>query len=109
LAADAWRVENGQNTGNSATDIRASLESPAQNVNTAISDVRWFIEDGQAVTYYVLYTSPTGSASGPQQPQYVGVRFRIQAGLIKEIESISSPPDPPGTVPQPRPPWLSIG
>jgi hypothetical protein len=108
LAADAWRVENGQSTGNSATDIAASLESPSQNVNTAISDVRWFIEDDQVVAYYVLSTNPNGSASGPQQPRYIGVRFRIQAGLIKEIESISTPPDPPGTVPQERPPWLSI-
>jgi hypothetical protein len=27
---------------------------------------------------------------------------------VVSLESISSPPDPPGTLPQARPPWLSV-
>jgi hypothetical protein len=107
LAPDAWRLENGRNTGDDGESIRAAVESPVMDVIVAITDVRWFVEDDHAVAYYVLYAEP-GPLVGTHVPEplltpaYIAERFRIQDGLIKEIEAVFWI-DPPGSRPDPRP------
>ena len=108
LASDAWRIENGSNSGDDGEAIRAGLESPVMNVIVAMEDVRWVVEGEQAVALYRIWTDAgplAGSASGPRElqvPAYIFERFRVQDGLIKEIEAVFTV-GPPGVPPDERP------
>jgi hypothetical protein len=108
LAPDAWRLENGGNTGDSGDAIRSGVESPVMHVIVGVDDVRWFVEGDQAVAYYTLYADGTGAIGPPSAPSelltpaFVVERFRIQDGLIKEIEAVFWI-DPPGSKPDQRP------
>jgi hypothetical protein len=108
LAADAWRIENGGNTGDSGQAIRDGVESPVMHVIVDLQDIRWFVEGDQAVAYYTLYADGTGAIGPPSTPPelltpaFIVERFRIQDGLIKEIEAVFWI-DPPGSKPDPRP------
>jgi hypothetical protein len=108
LAPDAWRLENGDNTGDSGEAIRDGLNSPIHRVITAVDDLRWFVEGDQAIAFYTLYSDASGIVGDPITPEplltatYVAERFRIQAGLLKEIEAVFWI-DPPPLRPDPRP------
>jgi hypothetical protein len=89
LADDCHRTEQGRSTGDNAAEIRASLESPALAVVTGISNIRWFVECNrsaacEAVAIYDLEVN----AFGPAPPVLIAERFRVEDGLIQEIEAV---------------------
>src|SRR5687768_5348604 len=52
LHPDAWRIENGGQSGEGAEDIRAGLSSPIMYVITGIRDLRWYAEGRDVVAVY---------------------------------------------------------
>ena len=92
LAPDAWRIENGHDTGQ-GDGIRDALANDVMNVIGRLDGMRWFIEGDQAAVFYELHATiglPDGMAPPPPMP--IAERFRVQNGLIKEIEAIFSLP-----------------
>ena len=92
IAADAWRIENGHDTGQ-GDGIRDALANPVMDVIGRLDTMRWFIEGDEAVVFYELHATiglPAGIAPPPPLP--IAERFRVQNGLIKEIEAIFSRP-----------------
>jgi hypothetical protein len=88
LAAHARRTENGFETGNSGEEIRRNLEeAPYYRVITGMRDVRWFVEGDQATAYYLLDTS-TFPETVHTSTVHLAERFRVEGGLITEIEAI---------------------
>lgn len=86
LAPDAWRIENGMTNGSSGAEIASLLESPSMYVIQSMGPIRWIVEADQVVALYELATGPTGGT-----PALIAERFRIQDGLIKEIEALFWP------------------
>ena len=85
---DVRRRENGINTGDSAAAIRRSLSPPTPNqVITGARDIRWFVDakSNDAIAYYLLDVATT-----PPQVVHLAERFRVEHGLITEIEAIFS-------------------
>ena len=80
LAPDAWRTEEGRNSGQGADDIRARTESDQMKVISGIRDVRWYVDGENAIALYLL------DAAGATT--HVAERFRVVDGLIREIEAI---------------------
>ena len=80
LAPNAWRTEEGRNSGLGADDIRARTESDVMKGITDIRDVRWFVDGENAIAFYLL------DASGATA--HIVERFRVVDGLIHEIEAI---------------------
>jgi hypothetical protein len=80
IAPDAWRTEEGRNSGLGADDIRVKTESPIMHGITAIRDLRWFVDGHDAVAFYLL---DSGGRTA-----HIAERFRIIDGLIHEIEAI---------------------
>ena len=80
LHPDAWRIENGGQSGDGAENIRAGLSSPIMYVITGIRDLRWYAEGSDVVAVYFLDTVTS--------PTYIVERFRVDDdGLITEIEA----------------------
>lgn len=89
LAGDCHRTEQGRSTGDNAAQIRASLESPALRVVSGISNIRWFVEcNSDAVCEAVAIYDLEINAFGPRPPVLISERFRVEDGLIQEIEAI---------------------
>ena len=80
LAPDAWRTEEGRNSGQGADDIRARTESDQMKVISGIRDVRWYVDGDNAIAFYLL------DAAGATT--HIAERFRVVDGLIREIEAI---------------------
>ena len=80
LAENAWRTEEGRNSGIGAADIRTRTESDQMKLITDIRDVRWFVDGENAIAFYLL------DASGATT--HIAERFRVIDGLIHEIEAI---------------------
>jgi hypothetical protein len=88
LAPDVHRRENGIHTGDSADAIRRSLSPPTPNeVITDSRDIRWFVDSktNDVIAYYLLDVATT-----PPQVVHLAERFRVEGGLITEIEAIFS-------------------
>jgi hypothetical protein len=88
LAPDVHRRENGIDTGDSADAIRRSLSPPTPNqVITGARDIRWFVDSksNDAIAFYLLDV-----ATIPPQVVHLSERFRVEHGLITEIEAIFS-------------------
>ena len=80
LHPDAWRIENGSQSGDGAENIRAGLSSPIMYVITGIRDLRWYADGTDVVAVYLLDTITS--------PTYIVERFRVDDdGLITEIEA----------------------
>jgi len=88
LAADAWRIENGRDTGGSGPAIARSLESPVMKAVGGIDDVTWFSEGDQAAAFYTLRIQ-AGERAGRCR---IAERFRVRAGELVEIEAVVSNP-----------------
>lgn len=87
LAPDARRVENLRLRGQSAEEIRAQLEAPTMTVTRVVPErLQVFIEGENAVAYYEFEHLDGGST----RTRLGGTRFRVQDGLIVEIESVCS-------------------
>ena len=80
LAENAWRTEEGRNSGIGADDIRTRVASDVMAGITDIRDVRWFVDGENAIAFYLL------DASGATA--HIVERFRVIDGLIHEIEAI---------------------
>src|SRR5205823_431660 len=86
---------NGHDSGQ-GDGIRAALGNDVMNVIGRLDTMRWFIEGDQAAVFYDLHATvglPDGMAPPPPLP--IAERFRVQNGLIKEIEAIFGPPPEP--------------
>jgi hypothetical protein len=92
LAADAWRIENGHDSGR-GDGIRDALALPIMHVISRLDAMRWFFEGDQAVVLYSLAAAGGGGvAATPAVP--IAERFRVRDGLIHEIEAVFPPPAP---------------
>ena len=89
LAPNAWRIELGRDTGSTGDAISRQLRSEIMNVIEGIRNVRWIVEGDQAVAWYDLDVSTS------KKPVLIAERFRVEDGLIVEIEAIfcASPED----------------
>ncbi len=82
LADDVVRIEQGRNTGQGRDELIQALAHDVMNVITGIRNVRWFVEDDQAVVFYDLDVTTS------DRPVLIAERFRVVDGLITEIEAI---------------------
>jgi hypothetical protein len=92
LAPNAWRVENGRNSGHTGPEITAALGIEIMHVITGIRDEAWYVEDDTAVVFYTLDVD-LGLLSGaqpdaPKSSKRLGERFRVHKGQITEIEAV---------------------
>ncbi len=89
LADDALRTEQGRSTGDNAAAIRASLESPALQVVSGVKNLRWVVEcNFDDVCHASAIFDLEIDAFGPRPPVLIAERFRVEDGLITEIEAI---------------------
>jgi hypothetical protein len=89
LAPSARRTENGGDTGDGAAAIRKSLSPPTPDeVNTGIRDKRWFTTGDEAIVFYLLDTSTLPPSPLHTTTTHIVERFRVDQGLITEIEAI---------------------
>ena len=88
LADDATRAEQGRVNATTAEAIRTQLGTSAGLKSiTGIANIRWFVECDrddvcEAVAFYDLLVN-----TGPL-PVLISERFRVEDGLIQEIEAI---------------------
>jgi hypothetical protein len=90
LAPNARRTENGMVTGTSGPGIANDLSTNQgdKSIYDARS-IRWFVAGDQAIAYYLL---DTGAGEGTPSPhtttEHLAERFRVDHGLIEEIEAV---------------------
>ena len=51
-------------------------------------DIRWFVDGDQAIAYYLLDTSTPASTTPHTTTVHLAERFKVDNGLISEIEAI---------------------
>lgn len=93
LAEDAFRTEQGRSTGDNAAEIRASLESDALKVVSGVKNLRWVVECNfdevcHASATFDLEIDGFSPPAPLLPPVLISERFRIEDGLIHEIEAI---------------------
>ena len=92
LAPNAWRVENGRNSGHTGPEISAALAAEIMHVITGVRDERWYVEDDTAVVFYTLDVDlgrlPGAEPDAPKSAKRLGERFRVHKGQITEIEAV---------------------
>lgn len=85
LAADAWRIEQGVNTGKSGPEIQASMSNDYfKNYVKGLRDIRWFVSGDEAIAYYVLDIQKAPGIKSTMLAE----RFKVSDGLITEIEVV---------------------
>ena len=92
LAPDARRTIHGVVT-DGADAIRESLTPPtADQYNIGIRDLRWFVDTTtqDAIAFYLLDVGNTIPPSTAVMTVHLAERFRVESGLITEIEGIFS-------------------
>jgi hypothetical protein len=116
LAPNVHRTEQGTDTGDGAAAIRKSVSLPTFDESIIDKrDVRWFVDlpDHEAVAFYIL---DVGAEPTPLLPfirptvatgtVHLSERFKVQNGLITQIEAIftvSTTPNEGSGWPPPRP------
>jgi hypothetical protein len=92
LAPNAWRVENGRNSGHTGPEIASALGIEIMHVITGVRDEQWFVEDDTAVVFYTIDVDlgrlPGADAGAPKSAKRLGERFRVHRGQITEIEAV---------------------
>ena len=93
LAAEAWRIENGHNSGDSGPAIAAALELDIMRMVAGITDVRWYVEGDTGIAFYTLLVDPglmADSVGGDAAPRRIAMaeRFRVHDGAVCEIEAV---------------------
>ena len=93
LAAEAWRIENGHNSGDTGPAIAAALELDIMQMVAGITDIRWYVEGDTAIAFYTLHVDPSltaGAAGGAEAPRRIAMaeRFRVHDGTVCEIEAV---------------------
>jgi hypothetical protein len=96
LDPNVERWELGRCTGGACADpsdgdgnLRQRILGAGNQVITGIRTLRWFVECGktgacEAIAFYDLEID----AFGPRPPVYIGERFRVENGLITQIEVV---------------------
>ena len=82
LAEGVWRVEQGRNTGQGRAGLCEALGHDVMNIITGVSNIRWTVDENEAVAFYELNTTIS------DRPVLIAERFRVVDGLITEIEAI---------------------
>jgi hypothetical protein len=100
LAPSAIRTENGSDTGDSGSQIAHALAtSPEYHIVKDVRDVRWFVDDNEAIAFYLIDAQVPGV--GTQiATVHLAERFKVDDGLITQIEAIDC--THPGLVPEPE-------
>ena len=80
LADDCTRTELGMNTGRNAAHIRELLMNDIYEVVQDSFDFNWVVEGDQACVFYKQKMSIS------DEPSLVATRFRVEDGLIRDIE-----------------------
>ena len=93
LAAEAWRIENGHNSGDSGPAIAAALELDIMKMVAGITDTRWYVEGDTGIAFYTLLVDPGLAAGAPgddAEPRRIAMaeRFRVHDGAVCEIEAV---------------------
>jgi hypothetical protein len=93
LAAEAWRIEDGHNSGDRGPAIAAALELDIMTLVAGITDIRWYVEGDTAIAFYTLHVDPglvSGSTAEDDAPRRVAMaeRFRVYQGTVCEIEAV---------------------
>jgi len=94
LAADAWRVENGERTGDSGVEIRDRLEhGPEYRPIRRIRDLQFHEWHHSVVARFVLdiATVPGGGKPASEMSVAVTEHFDIPAGEIRSIVAVIEP------------------
>lgn len=85
VADDAWRIEQGVNTGMSGPEIQQSMSNDYFTTYVeGLRDIRWFVSGDEAIAYYVLDIQ---EAPGIESTM-LAERFKVEDGLITEIEVV---------------------
>jgi len=93
LASEAWRIENGHNSGDSGAAIAAALELDIMRMVAGITDTRWYVEGDTGIAFYTLLVDPglmpgaTGDNAAPRRIA-MAERFRVHEGTVCEIEAV---------------------
>ncbi len=80
FADSVERTELGMTTGKGAAQLRKLLEGDAYDAVLGVQNLRWIVENDQAVVFYEQLISFL------PEPLLVCTRFRVNEGLIEEIE-----------------------
>ena len=84
FAPNAWRVENGHNSGDTGPDIAAAMGIEIMHVITGVRDEQWFVEDDTAVVFYTIDVDlgrlPGAQPDAPKSAKRLGERFRVHDG-----------------------------
>jgi hypothetical protein len=94
LAPEAWRIENGHNSGDSGPAIASALELDIMQMVAGIADTRWYVEGDTGIAFYTLFVDPglmPGAAGGGDAaPRRIAMaeRFRVHEGAVCEIEAV---------------------
>lgn len=85
MAADAWRLEQGGNTGESGPEIQESMSNDYfKTYVEGLRDIRWFVSGDEAIAYYVLDIQKAPGIKSTMLAE----RFKVADGLITEIEVV---------------------
>jgi len=89
FAPAARRTENGMVTATSGAAIANDLSTnQGDRAIYAARDIRWFVDGDQAIAYYLLDTAMPGSSAPHTTTVHLSERFKVDGGLIYEIEAI---------------------
>jgi len=92
LAPNAWRVENGRNSGDTGPEIASALGIEIMHVIAGVRDEQWYVEDDTAVVFYTIDVDlgrlPNAPADAAKSAKRLGERFRVVDGMIAEIEAV---------------------
>ena len=89
LAENVVRIEQGKNTGDGREALVAALSNVGMGMIEGVENVRWIVEGNQAVAFYDLVLNVM------DLPVLIAERFRVEDGLITEIEAIFHAQTPP--------------
>lgn len=85
VAPDAWRIEQGLNTGSSGPEIQKNNEAPVFDVIGDVRDFRWFLSgDDEAIVFYALDVQGVPGIKST----LLSERFKVVDRLITEIEVV---------------------
>ncbi|MBK6856175.1 MAG: hypothetical protein IPG97_06340 [Microthrixaceae bacterium] len=85
VAPNAWRIEQGVNTGMSGPEIQESMSNDYFTTYVeGLRDIRRFVSGNEAIAYYVL---DIREAPGIESTM-LAERFKVEDGLITEIEVV---------------------
>ena len=69
LAPNAWRVENGRNSGDTGPEIASAMGIEIMHVITGVRDEQWYVEDDTAVVFYTIDVD-LGRLPGARRPTH---------------------------------------